>query len=48
MDFGISGRSGLKVYSQRPRNPLTIFGEIHSKAPFLARYIVKPKGGALV
>ena len=32
MDFGIQGGGGLKVHSQRPRNPLTGFGEIHGKA----------------
>ena len=31
MDFRIWGRGGLKVHSQRPRNPLTDFREIHDK-----------------
>jgi len=31
MDFGIRGRGGLKIHSQRPRNPLTIFSGIHGK-----------------
>jgi len=32
MDFEIQGKGGLKVHSQRPRNPLTGFGRIHGKA----------------
>jgi len=32
MDFGIRGRGGLKVHSQRPRNPFTSFGEVHGKS----------------
>ena len=32
MDFRIWGGGGLKFHSQRPRNPLTSFGRIHSKA----------------
>jgi len=32
MDFRIQGKGRLKVHYQRPRNPLTGFGGIHSKA----------------
>jgi len=32
MDFGIYGEGGLKVHSQRPRNPLPDFGRIHAKS----------------
>jgi len=31
MDFRIKGGGGLKFHSQRPRNPLTDFGEIQVK-----------------
>ena len=32
MGFEIRGNRGLKVHSQRPRNPLISFGGIHIKA----------------
>jgi len=32
MDFEIWGKCGLKVHSQRPRNPLIGFGGIHGEA----------------
>jgi len=32
IDFGILGRGGLKVQSQRHRNPWTGIGRIHGKA----------------
>lgn len=32
INFRIQGEGGLKVHSQRPTNPLTVFGGIHGKA----------------